>query len=159
MVELGTILKAAEQHQHNYYAFQYARRILHTGVNTVMKRDEVRTNRDEIFLNRAILDEILRWCKAHPLDTSGWSFIAFWMEPAYANSASLRATESTLKFAVDMQWRGQALWHFLRTLAGLADINRKEDLDDMALQIRNAMLELSPFPDRSSAPSDRAPSG
>jgi protein prenyltransferase alpha subunit repeat containing protein 1 len=155
--ELEIILKAAEQHQHNYYAFQYARRILDFGILTARQRDKSDSSGT---IHDDISDTLYEWCRSHPSDTSGWSLLRTWMEPAYTSPTSQRRIEATLKFGMDMQWKGEAMWSFLRNLAGLdQEYQEGDELDEVTIRIRDAIVEFCPSLDRSSVPRDRGPSG
>jgi hypothetical protein len=163
--ELDVIFKAAERHQHNYYAFQYARRIVHPDFEGAVDEEALKTRvdcpgsrvwREEYYNSRLshaqaaylpLLERSASWCKSHPSDTSGWSFLLFMMQKLRLPESNGKVIQATLKFAVGMQWKGQALWHFMRTIADSDCVflvpNEKEDL---VRTIRDAMAEWCPFP-------------
>jgi len=81
--ELSTVLKAAERHPRNYYAWSYARQLFHllqhisgtdrSNRNSVLIAEQYRT----IFLETA--RKVHEWCSMHPRDISGWAFLVFWL--------------------------------------------------------------------------------
>ncbi|KAK6340142.1 hypothetical protein TWF730_001912 [Orbilia blumenaviensis] len=67
--EVSTVLRAAEAHPKNYYAWTYARWLV--GVQGVGFNHE----------------DVVSWCMKHPGDVSGWSFLAWlWIEEARHNN-------------------------------------------------------------------------
>ena len=139
MGEVEGVLRAGERHQHNYYAFGYLRRVLPLLLRAVEEREANKVDGNVTLNKREVLERMLKWCKAHPSDTSGWSFLGHWMDHDYGTPEKARVMESTFKFAIDLHWKGEALWCFLRTLIGTAH----ED-DVIAKDIRKAMAELCP---------------
>jgi hypothetical protein len=156
MREIEIVLKSAEKHQHNYYAFGYARRVLLPALRVVERKETNKVDGNVKLNHKAVLDRLLVWCKAHPSDTSGWSFLAYWMEHNPDAPANVKVVHTVLKFAIDLQWKGEALWTFLRTLARL-DVATKlaDDQNKIVLQILEAMAELCPRLLRSSAQSEK----
>ncbi|EPS41808.1 hypothetical protein H072_4206 [Dactylellina haptotyla CBS 200.50] len=57
--EISTILRAAESHPKNYYAWTYARHLVLA---------------NHITFNH---EDLIAWCTRHPADVSGWSFLAW----------------------------------------------------------------------------------
>ncbi|KIW05401.1 uncharacterized protein PV09_03914 [Verruconis gallopava] len=163
LVELGIVLKAGEQHRHNYYAFQYARRVLRPALDRVP--EDVRTpigSSDAISLHRDVFDGLLAWCKSHPSDTSGWSFLLYWLSLRSAEQEELCrcAVRAVLQFAVAVRWKGEALWSFLRTMSNVDQAsNDAGDRDGMWVEIHGAMADLCPTLIRPSAQSPKAPGG
>lgn len=145
MGELEIVLKSAERHQHNYYAFNYARRVLQPALAVVETRETNKVDANPKLNHKAVLDRLLTWCKAHPSDTSGWSFLSYWMEHTTDVSANLKVVQSVLRFANDLLWKGEALWTFLRGPSRVGDatelVNEKEKL---VHHILDAMAELCP---------------
>ncbi|KAG5358427.1 hypothetical protein CJU89_4992 [Yarrowia sp. B02] len=63
--EFDTILRSAEVHKHNYYAWGYARWV----TDLAVKGDKAEL--------RKLLALTLLWVSKHPSDTSGWSFFTY----------------------------------------------------------------------------------
>ncbi|RDW27363.1 hypothetical protein B0I71DRAFT_151641 [Yarrowia lipolytica] len=63
--EFDVILRSAQVHKHNYYAWGYARWV----TDLVVKENK------ELF--KKLLSLMLLWVSKHPSDTSGWSFFTY----------------------------------------------------------------------------------
>lgn len=123
--ELMTILKAAERHPNNYYAWQYARRLFSSQYMDIALRFDFQR------LNWTILcDEIATWCLNHPSDTSGWSFIP-WMliNPEGDGIISYRVTSRVLDFMERLDWNKEALWRFLETAVRIENMPNKAQVE------------------------------
>lgn len=81
--ETEIVMKAAERHPRNYYAWSYARQLFHllqhisgtdrSNRNSVLIAEQYQT----IFLETA--RKVHEWCLMHPRDISGWAFLVFWL--------------------------------------------------------------------------------
>ena len=100
--ELGIVLRAAELHPRNYYAFSYMRQLY-----TLLS-----PNREDEFA-RAMLDPVLDWCLAHPRDISGWMFAVYVLAHIPERSVTGDALARVLRFARDVGWKGESLWTFV----------------------------------------------
>jgi hypothetical protein len=105
--EIGAILKAAERHPNNYYAWQHARRLIslepHGALESIKEP----------------LDRVLQWCFRNPSDTSGWSFLLHLLgQPAINPKNAAAVLKSVLDFASRMKWQKEALWVFVRAALG-----------------------------------------
>jgi hypothetical protein len=119
--EFEAVLKAGERHQHNYYAWQYARRLY--GLIPILCEST-----DAQSLRTSLLSQIMAWCKKHPRDISGWSFIMFLMQQReYDETEHVNTIKDVLAFAEALQWQKEALWHFLRTDVGRSRLLSSED--------------------------------
>lgn len=109
--ELVTILKAAERHPSNYYAWQYARRLF------TSRYMDVALQYDFQRLSWAVLsDDMASWCLKHPSDTSGWSFLLWMLLDGRSDEhTGSRVVSRVLEFVEQVDWKSEALWHFLRT--------------------------------------------
>ncbi|KAF2420562.1 hypothetical protein EJ08DRAFT_568710, partial [Tothia fuscella] len=110
--EIDAVFRSGERHANNYYAWGYARGVVRF-MDSVVKRSEGGVG----WPRRSdATGKVLMWCKAHPSDTSGWSFLLFLL---LQEKADVKMTASmlgkVLKFAEDVKWEKEALWHFLRT--------------------------------------------
>lgn len=138
--ELDIVLIAAEHHQHNYYAFLYMRRLL--GIFTVLQPIE---NYQALVVS--MLGKLAIWTRSHPSDTSGWSFLLYLMRGLPSDSCDVRTrvVSDTLNFAVKMDWRREALWHFLRASASNLETLPSGDENTLIKRINHTMDLLSPF--------------
>jgi hypothetical protein len=109
--EISIVFRSAERHQHNYYAWQYARRLISILAPAISKHKSTETR-----VTEGLLDETFAWCLQHPSDTSGWSFLSFLMSRAVQNTQqNILIVQKTADFAGSYKWSKEALWHFLRT--------------------------------------------
>ncbi|KAE9987260.1 hypothetical protein EG328_003393 [Venturia inaequalis] len=116
--EMMIILRSAERHQHNYYAWQYARRLISL-LEPIMDEGESVGGRTHVTL----LEETYTWCVQHPSDTSGWSFLLFLMRRPSPNIEYITALVwKTAELTKSFKWNKEALWHFLRTVLLMTEI-------------------------------------
>lgn len=116
--ELTIILRSAERHQHNYYAWQYARRLVSLLEPILSQEKSV-----EVRVSSGLLEETFTWCLQHPSDTSGWSFLLFLMQRPSPNTEKITITMRKIaKFAASYRWNKEALWHFLRTALLMTEV-------------------------------------
>jgi uncharacterized protein (DUF779 family) len=114
--EITAVLKAAERHPNNYYAWQHARYLI-----SVVPQGEPESIKEP-------LDNVLRWCFRNPSDTSGWSFLLHLLgRPAISPKDVAAVLNSVLDFASRMRWEKEALWVFVR--AALAPESPMADED------------------------------
>jgi hypothetical protein len=130
--ELECILKAAERHPNNYYAWQHARRVLSA-------KDKVAVGNDvdlEAVL-RAVLNRVLQWCLQNPSDTSGWSFLLHILaQPGMQPADTAAVLNSVLNFATQLKWRKEALWVFVRAALGSAKATANECREAQLVVVR-----------------------
>ncbi|TVY59209.1 Protein prenyltransferase alpha subunit repeat-containing protein 1-B [Lachnellula cervina] len=112
------VLIAAERHPKNYYAWSHMRWLIQMfGV--------------EGGTDCEILSLVKNWCLRHPADTSGFSFLLFYLsrpassEHAPRIEASTMACKEVLGLAVSFKWTHESVWVFLRSLVASGDV--KED--------------------------------
>jgi len=139
--ELMAVLKAAEKHPNNYYAWQYARRLFNSSFLTFALRHE------SCRLNwSGLSNSLLDWCLSHPSDTSGWSFVLFVMLHQESNpQTNFYLTFRVFNFAEDVGWRKEALWVFLRTVVSMPHLfpeNKHRDISDRFDQQSNFMMPI-----------------
>jgi hypothetical protein len=147
--EFEAVLKAAERHQHNYYAWQYARR-MYSLIHALCDSVDVQSVRTTFLVQN------LAWCKKHPSDVSGWSFLLFLMQqPGYDEAEHVDTIKDVLAFVEAIRWQKEALWHFLRTDVGRSKNLLPEDRKHLIARIKD-LLEApasNPSPtDTSNAP-------
>lgn len=81
---LKVVLVAAERHSRNYYAWLHLRWLVQytNGNGREGGRDNNDNEYDEKEMERKIkvLERVKQWCLQHPGDTSGWSFLQFYLD-------------------------------------------------------------------------------
>jgi hypothetical protein len=142
MKEFDAVLKAGERHRHNYYAWQYARRI-HGFL------DVSAVPADKRLLAHSWTKDLMAWCKRNPSDISGWSFLLFLMQqPNYNAKDHIANIEEVLAFVEAMHWQKEALWHCLRTDVGCSKSLSSRDRERFIARIRRLVrfLAITPSP-------------
>lgn len=146
--ELQTVMRAADRHPRNYYAWGYAR-ALFTHL-TIIQPSKHPTPTSPIpslssSLALSILPSIHNWCMTHPRDISGWTFLLFLIqrlglelglgpEPTPFTSSGFSPEDidlqnaakrevdgilrATTEAAEKFAWRGESVRWFLRSLDG-----------------------------------------
>ncbi|KAL2352811.1 hypothetical protein BJ546DRAFT_155482 [Cryomyces antarcticus] len=110
--ELEVVFKSGERHPKNYYAWQYARRLIETGKQNGATRRS--TTPESVATAMRLVHD---WCIRHPSDTSGWSFLSFLLtQPENTEELTYRLMGETLSLAFGLQWRHDSLWVFVRTM-------------------------------------------
>ncbi|RDA90548.1 hypothetical protein CP533_5680 [Ophiocordyceps camponoti-saundersi (nom. inval.)] len=97
----NVILISAERHARNYYAWNHARFLIE-----LVEPGSVSWS--------CIQAQMVKWCRCHHDDVSGWMFLALLLErwPARANSVLADVLELTESF----RWRNESVWYFLRNV-------------------------------------------
>lgn len=98
--ELAAVCKSGQQHPKNYYAWQYARRLMPS-----IKSPEII---DEFALS------VKDWCCKHPSDISGWSFLLFLVPDLQPRSKRQDLVKDVLNYAINLQAEQESLWVFIR---------------------------------------------
>lgn len=112
LAEIAAVCKSGERHPKNYYAWQYARRI--------MPRIVSRHTHD--LFAHIVKD----WCCQHTSDISGWTFLLHLISDLQPESTSHGLLEAVVSYAVSFQLHQESLWVFIRTaLAQEATYNPK----------------------------------
>lgn len=100
--ELRSVCKSGERHPKNYYAWQYARKL-------VMMVDGM----DATFeFARSIKD----WCCKHPSDISGWSCLTFIIPHVEPPAERQDLVREVLDYAINLRSEHESLWVFIRTI-------------------------------------------
>lgn len=125
-VEIDAVLKAGERHPKNYYAFQYARRLL---ARVEYFQDETSLSWKNYYTTylhtRARLVKI--WCCKHPSDISGWSFLLFLLPRLEIASRKL-IVQQVLEYAINLKVQQMSVWIFLRTALAESFIGKERDV-------------------------------
>ena len=137
--ELAIILKAADWHPRNYYAWNYARQLLDTlSITSFAGSGECHKDLGTAVRKRLAggsIKALQKWCLGHPRDISGWAFLEhtlraitvheeaetsgftkYEMEGKQdAEAAELvdRVIQETRHFATKFAWKGASLEWFL----------------------------------------------
>lgn len=74
--ELQIVMRAADRHPRNYYAWGYARALFTHLITTTLSPTKNPTLLP-LSLTLSVLSSTHKWCMTHPRDISGWTFLAF----------------------------------------------------------------------------------
>ena len=115
--EFDAVFKAGEQHPKNYYAWQYARRLIDLLVS-ISQQSETQSNRAQLDVQdifKLYASRAKDWCLRHPSDTSGWSFLLFIL--GYVDNLPTRngIVSNILDLTFGFRWQHESLWAFIRT--------------------------------------------
>lgn len=99
--ELADVCTSGERHPKNYYAWQYARRL-------VARIADLKAVDIMAF-------EVKGWCCAHPSDISGWSFLLHLIPKLRQVSREKLITE-VLSYAINLRAQQESLWVFIQTV-------------------------------------------
>ncbi|MCJ1246085.1 hypothetical protein MMC30_003289 [Trapelia coarctata] len=125
--ELTTILSAASRHKSNYHAFHYGRRLL-----SLLSPSSPPTHPslpDPFFILSSaeledVVQEVRKWCLAHPRDISGWGFLAWLLRwgvegkegtgDTHWRDVVYREVKKVEEFVRRVGWKGASVEWFLR---------------------------------------------
>lgn len=109
--ELDIVLRAAELHPKNYYAFSYMRQLhaLLAGLGP----GEADQDSWAVQLAQPLVDPVLDWCLANPRDISGWIFAQYLLYNVPGHRIRVNAIGRVVRFARDVGWDGESLWTFI----------------------------------------------
>ena len=115
--EFDAVFKAGEQHPKNYYAWQYARRLIEL-LMSISQQSETQSNRAQLDVQDIVnlsATRVKDWCLRHPSDTSGWSFLLFIL--GYVDNLPTRKdiVSNILDLTFGFRWQHESLWAFIRT--------------------------------------------
>jgi len=119
--EMTILLRAAELHPNNYYAFDYARWYFTRAGNPYLpsKMHPMRPT-EPCCVNSWIETRMVDWCKKHPSDISGWAFWSqFLRSECSPNSHRHRIVdriEELVELAFFHHWKHPAFWVTIRAL-------------------------------------------
>jgi hypothetical protein len=118
----AVIFIAAERHPRNYYGWLHLRWLLRTFHNKGAS-----LGGPDAFHQQKSLGVVKDWCLKHPSDTSGWSFLLFYLLTTNS-SKSFRIERNSsicgevLDLAISFKWTHETIWAFLRTLVATGEI-------------------------------------
>jgi hypothetical protein len=145
---LVAVFKSAEQHPKNYYAWQYARRLV-VGLEAVA--EDIDAPFPAEWVISEFCDQVEQWCLKHPGDTSGWSYLLYLLARSEPVSERHYVVERVVQYAIRLQWAQESLWIFVRTaLAHRSLLEEREEiiqtLQDVERTEQNA--EFSKYVDK-----------
>jgi hypothetical protein len=133
--ELDAVLKSGERHPRNYYAFQYARRLL-ARIESSEKDETSLSWKSPYAAFLATHARLVKtWCFKHPSDISGWSFLLFLLPKLETISGRHKIVQQALEYAINLEARQVSLWVFLRT--ALADSFLEKERDVLIQQLHD----------------------
>ncbi|KAF9693557.1 hypothetical protein EKO04_008514 [Ascochyta lentis] len=106
-----SISKSGDRHPGNYYAWQYARRLVLTLVRVAA---EVDAPFPSDWVVSAFTDKVCAWCFKHPSDISGWSFLLFLLERLDPIEERDAIVDKVLQYANRIRSENESLWVFVR---------------------------------------------
>lgn len=115
--EFDAVFKAGEQHPKNYYAWQYARRLIEL-LMSISQQSETQSNRVQLDVQDIVNISATRvkdWCLRHPSDTSGWSFLLFVLGCVGNLPTRKDIISNILDLTFGFRWQHESLWAFIRT--------------------------------------------
>ncbi|KAH7061452.1 hypothetical protein B0J12DRAFT_767087, partial [Macrophomina phaseolina] len=154
--ELGVVLKSAERHPKNYYAWQYARRLIRQSTESRGDVDPSMPPVSEILVlsTRTTHD----WCIRNPSDTSAWSFLYFLLRRLHETEHKFQeATSRTLELARSFHWKHEAVWVFLRTVIADSELTSKQERAKYLQEMESEFGMNGSLPPTSEATSIRTP--
>jgi protein prenyltransferase alpha subunit repeat containing protein 1 len=118
----NVVLVSAERHPRNYYAWLHLRWLSRSLQNSKAP--------PTLGLSK-MLSVVKDWCLKHPADSSGWSFLLFYllsMEPSKHTciETSSSICREVLGLATSFKWTHESVWVFLRTLVATGQICDEE---------------------------------
>ncbi|KAF2846367.1 protein prenylyltransferase [Plenodomus tracheiphilus IPT5] len=100
--ELAAVCKSGERHPKNYYAWQYARRIL---PRMIYEKEEV------------FVDVVKDWCCKHPSDISGWTFLLALLSGSRNGTKAYATLRDVVHYTITLRAEQESLWIFIWTAA------------------------------------------
>ncbi|KAJ4294308.1 hypothetical protein N0V90_007998 [Kalmusia sp. IMI 367209] len=125
--ELEAVCKSGERHPKNYYAWQYARRVL-SNVPLLQTADE-----RDIFFDWCVT-RVKDWCCQHPSDISGWMFLA-WSLPLRDTKGTGKIVRQIVEYAVSVRLANDSLWVFVRTVIANGTIRKAQAKEVVAIML------------------------
>lgn len=124
--ELDSVCKSGERHPKNYYAWQYARRLV-----------------ERIDGMDAILDFaqcVKDWCCKHPSDISGWSCLLYLIPMVEPEAKRITLVREVLGYALKLRLEQESLWIFIRTV--VAHEALQQERGDLCSALREYNKEM-----------------
>lgn len=122
--ELGIVLRSAQRHPSNYYAWQFARRLINL-LNRKLGQFSDGSSREDVSVSvvadveKMWYERVLAWCLKNPTDISAWSHLYFMIKQRPARDFEAGPILWWMKHT---QWRQEAACYFLRNIAEDEDL-------------------------------------
>lgn len=123
--ELTAVCISGERHPKNYYAWQYARNLWF--LIRINWEATGAQGGDLQNLAGACVGQVAEWCRVHPGDISGWSFLAYMLPSVDSTAERTRIVDQALEYAVNINWQGESLWWFVRTVLAEGTVGDERD--------------------------------
>jgi hypothetical protein len=108
---LDSVCKSGERHPKNYFAWQYARRLI-IALGRVAAEVDAPFPFDWVV--SAFSDRVCTWCFKHPSDISGWLFLLFLIARLDPVEERDEIVEKVLQYATKVKSENESLWIFVR---------------------------------------------
>lgn len=123
--ELEVVLKAADHHFANYYAFMHARHVLWL-ITGVREGTELQGVVKMSFVGQQVWHNVKNWCFSHPRDISGWNFLVFLLQRLEDDDRLSRELEKEVReFVENVRWEGENISWLLKALNHLEETRAK----------------------------------
>lgn len=116
--ELDAVMNSGERHPKNYYAWQYARRL-------IFKKPQSLTEDQWTAFRRTSSTKVKQWCCQHPSDISGFSFLAWLLDisnPKHRNEI----VKEIIDYATSVQLANESIWVFVRTMLANGSLSHED---------------------------------
>lgn len=132
--ELDVVFKSGERHPKNYYAWQYARRLMikvqtSHGIDASHEWEPVL----QTFLSTCAT-LVQGWCDKHPSDISGWTFLLFLLSIVQSVPRRFEIVQQTMEYTINLRLKHESIWVFLRTALAGTLLHTKRDVIKCMLQ-------------------------
>lgn len=130
--EIDAVCRSGEQHPKNYYAWQYARRLVGRVGNDTFVCEIASRTKD--------------WCFKHPSDISGWSFLIHMLLEVKLQSRKESLVREVLQYALNLRSENESVWIFLRTVLAqsLLQENVRVELNTNLCKYREDLTNKDP---------------
>jgi hypothetical protein len=139
--EFDAVFKAGEKHPKNYYAWQYARRLL-LKIERLYEDETIhgwKTSYHSFLCTCALL--VKSWCCKHPSDISGWTLLFFLLPKINSISSRRSIVAQVLELTTKLHFEQESLWVFIRLV--LADTLLGYERTPMIQQLQAYYKELN----------------
>lgn len=106
--ELDAAIKSGERHPKNYYAWQYARRVVNKSKELLPDNAGF-----EDFLG-ASAQKVKAWCMLHVGDISGFSFLVWVLGLMRSEEEKGRVVQEMAAYAMDVKLANESPWTFVK---------------------------------------------
>lgn len=134
---LDSVCKSGERHPKNYYAWQYARRLVAALVRVAAQVD---APFPFDWVVSAFSDRVCNWCFKHPSDISGWSFLLFLLTRLDPVDERNEIVGKVLQYGAKVRSENESLWVFVRTALAHPTLleNREAQIETLEESLEDA---------------------